>query len=67
MATYTIRYRRPDAPWSVVTMIVPGGADDAIAQIQRLKTLCYVIVDVLPQLPQTTPTNSPGYPLEEAS
>jgi len=48
-------------------MIVPGGADDAIAQIQRLKTLCYVIVDVLPQLPQTTPTNSPGYPLEEAS
>ncbi|MEI9996004.1 MAG: hypothetical protein WDM91_15520 [Rhizomicrobium sp.] len=49
--TYTIRYRRPEAPWSVVVMVVPNGADMALAQVQRLRALGYAVFDVTPALP----------------
>ena len=65
--TYTIRYRRPDAPWSVVVMVVPSGVDNATAQMSRLRTLGYSIVDVSPPLPETTPANVAAHPLDEAS
>ena len=67
MTTYTIRYRRPDAPWSVVTMIVPSGAEDTMIQKQRLKRLGYSIVDIWPPLPETTPTPVTMLPLDKAS
>ena len=65
--TYTIRYRRPDAPWSVVVMVVPSGADDAMAQMQRLKTLGYSIVDVSPRLPEATPPVAIAPPLDDVT
>jgi hypothetical protein len=48
---FTIRYRRPQAPWSVVKMVVPGAAQ-ATAQIDRLKALGYSIIDVEPASPK---------------
>jgi len=54
--SFTIRYRRPEAPWSVVKMVVPH-ADAATAQIDRLKALGYSIIDVepAPPTPQVVP------------
>ncbi len=65
--TYTIRYRRPDAPWSVVVMVVPSGVDEAITQMNRLRTLGYSIVDVSPTLPEATLAKVTALPLDEAS
>ncbi len=48
---FTIRYRRPQAPWSVVKMAVPG-AEAALAQVKRLKALGYSIIDVEPTSPR---------------
>jgi len=52
--SFTIRYRRPQAPWSVVKMVVPG-AGAATAQIDRLKALGYSIIDVEPVSPKIVP------------
>ena len=49
----TIRYRRPDAPWSVGRMVVPGGSEAAAVHIERLKALGYAIVDAV-TTPETT-------------
>ena len=40
-----IRYRRPEAPWSVVMMTVPNEVEAEI-QTTRLKKLGYSLVDV---------------------
>ncbi len=48
--SFTIRYRRPEAPWSVVKMVVPG-TDAVKSQIDRLKALGYSIIDVEPASP----------------
>jgi hypothetical protein len=48
--SHTIRYRRPEAPWSVVVMVIPGGNDATLAQIQRLRALGYAVIDVVPAL-----------------
>lgn len=49
--TYTIRYRRPDAPWSVVNMTIPNNAEAAVLlQQTRLETLGYSIIDVTPPI-----------------
>jgi hypothetical protein len=42
---FTIRYRRPLALWSAVSMAV-SGADAAMLQVKRLKALGYTIIDV---------------------
>ena len=65
--TYTIRYRRPDAPWSVVVMVVPSGADNATTQMNRLKALGYSIVDISPPLLEATSTDVTAHPPDEAS
>jgi hypothetical protein len=49
--TYTIRYRRPDAPWSVVNMTIPDNGEAAVLfQQTRLETLGYSIIDVTPPI-----------------
>ena len=48
--TYTIRYRRPDAPWSVVNMTIPDDAEALLFQQTRLETLGYSIIDVTPPI-----------------
>jgi hypothetical protein len=49
-SSFTIRYRRPEAPWSVVVMVVPGEAEAALMQVQRLRALGYTVFDVSPPL-----------------
>jgi hypothetical protein len=41
----TIRYRRPEAPWSMVKMTVPSG-EEAQIQTARLEALGYSVMDV---------------------
>jgi hypothetical protein len=48
--TYTIRYRRPGAPWSVVNMTIPDDAEALLFQQTRLETLGYSIIDVTPPI-----------------
>jgi len=48
--SFTIRYRRPEAPWSVVRTVVPG-AEATKTQVDRLKALGYSIIDVEPAAP----------------
>jgi hypothetical protein len=50
MTTYTIRYRRPEAPSSIVVMGVPNSVE-AAAQVDRLRALGYTIHDLTPPLP----------------
>jgi hypothetical protein len=40
-----IRYRRPEAPWSVATMVISGDEELVKVQIDRLLALGYSIVD----------------------
>jgi hypothetical protein len=47
-SAHIIRYRRPEAPWSVVHMTVPNGADATKVQTMRLEALGYSIIDVTP-------------------
>ncbi len=53
---FIVRYRRPQAPWSAVSMVVPG-ADATMMQVKRLKALGYTIIDVEPA--QSTPLSAP--------
>ena len=50
MTTYTIRYRRPEAPSSIVVMSVPNDVE-AQSQMDRLRALGYTIHDLTPPLP----------------
>jgi hypothetical protein len=52
--SYTMRYRRPEAPWSVGRMVVPDGAEAAALQKARLEALGYSVIDVTPPLPPLT-------------
>jgi hypothetical protein len=49
--SFTIRYRRPQEPWSVVKMLTPS-AEETLIQVKRLKALGYSIVDVEPTSPR---------------
>lgn len=48
--TYTIRYRRPEVPWSVVNMTIPDDAEAVLLQQVRLEALGYSIIDVTPPI-----------------
>lgn len=49
MTVHRIRYRRPEAPWSLSLMTTPD-AKEAAVQIGRLTALGYRVEDVLPPL-----------------
>ncbi len=49
MTVHKIRYRRPEAPWSL-TQMTTQTAEDAATQIQRLIALGYSVTDVTPSL-----------------
>ena len=51
---FTIRYRRPEAPWSLAKMTVPNGEEAALAQKARLEALGYWVIDIAPSIPPTT-------------
>lgn len=53
MTTHTIRYRRPEAPSSIVVMNVPNSVE-AASQVDRMRALGYTIHDLTPPLPETT-------------
>ncbi len=57
--SYTIRYRRPEEPWSLIVMIVPSGADEASLQLSRLRKLGYSVMDVSPSLPKSVVAAAP--------
>ena len=46
---HTIRYRRPETPYSLSKMTT-SNEQGALAQIQRLKSLGYTVVEVVPPL-----------------
>jgi hypothetical protein len=46
---HTIRYRRPETPYSLSKMTT-SNEQGALTQIQRLKTLGYTVVEVVPPL-----------------
>jgi hypothetical protein len=48
MTTHTIRYRRPEAMWSVARMVVDGEPERVRSQIKRLTNLGYTVIDVVP-------------------
>jgi len=54
MTTYTIRYRRPEAPSVIAVMRVPNEGEASV-QIERLRALGYKIHDLAPPLPQSEP------------
>lgn len=49
--SYSIRYRRPQEYWSVVSMTIPDGAEATLLQKMRLEALGYTVIDVTPGLP----------------
>lgn len=49
VTVHRIRYRRPDAPWSLLQMTAPD-AKGAAAQVDRLLALGYQVADVTPPL-----------------
>jgi hypothetical protein len=51
---HTIRYRRPETPYSLSKMTT-SNEKGALAQIQRLKTLGYTVVEVVPPLSSDSP------------
>lgn len=57
----TIRYRRPETPWSLSRSTTPDAAR-AVLQIARLVALGYEVVDVTPPLvaPQPVAEEMPG-------
>ena len=48
--THTIRYRRPQEYWSVVSMTVPDGAEATLIQKMRPEALGYLVIDISPGL-----------------
>lgn len=52
---HTIRYRRPETPYSLSKMTT-SNEQGALTQIQRLKTLGYTVVEVIPPLASDTPS-----------
>jgi hypothetical protein len=52
---FVIRYRRPEAPWSLIEMTVPNGEEAAQMQRMRLVALGYSVVDVSPSIPAAVP------------
>jgi hypothetical protein len=58
---YTIRYRRPEALWSLAKMTLSTDFAGATLQIARLRALDYRIVDITP--PLTEPAE-PAIPAE---
>ncbi len=54
MTVHRIRYRRPDAPWSLAQMTTPNAVEAAI-QVGRLKALGYHVADVTPPLGEPAP------------
>jgi hypothetical protein len=46
MSSFTIRYRRPETPWSVGKMTVPDGEEATEIQKARLEALGYSVIDV---------------------
>jgi hypothetical protein len=53
MSSFTIRYRRPEVPWSVVKMTVPNGEEATEIQRARLEALGYSVIDVTSSIPPT--------------
>lgn len=51
---HTIRYRRPETPYSLSKMTT-SNEQGALTQIQRLKTLGYTVVEVVPPLASDAP------------
>jgi hypothetical protein len=47
---YTIRYRRPDAPWSVAVTAMTGTVETVTMHVDRLRALGYKIHDITPPL-----------------
>ena len=52
MTAHTIRYRRPEAPSSIVVMGVPNSVEAQI-QVDRMRALGYTIHDLIPPLPDS--------------
>ena len=50
MAKHSIFYRRPESPGSLARQTTPT-TEEAIAQVERLAALGYLVVDVEPKLP----------------
>jgi hypothetical protein len=55
-----VRFRRPDAPECVCSMVV-GDDDSAAPHIRRVESLGYTVVDVLPP-PAELPPMRPEFP-----
>jgi len=51
---HTIRYRRPETPYSLSKMTT-SNTQGALTQIQRLKTLGYTVVEVIPPFASDSP------------
>jgi hypothetical protein len=52
---HTIRYRRPETPYSLSKMTT-SNREGALMQIQRLKSLGYTVVEVVPPLASDAPS-----------
>ena len=50
VTNFTIRFRRPEAPGSLIRMTVPSGEDATRAQKVRLEALGYSVEEVTPSL-----------------
>ena len=51
VTSFTIRYRRPETPWSLVKMTVPNGEEATEIQKARLEALGYAVIDVTSSIP----------------
>jgi hypothetical protein len=60
MTNFTIRYRRPEAPWSLVKMTVPDGDEATQIQKSRLEALGYSVIDVTSSIPSTIQKSLPA-------
>jgi hypothetical protein len=54
---HTIRYRRPETPYNLSKMTT-SNREGALTQIQRLKSLGYTVVEVVPPLASDAPSTS---------
>jgi hypothetical protein len=54
IVSHTIRFRRPETPYSLSKMTA-SSEQETMAQIQRLKSLGYAIVEVIPPLAGDAP------------